>query len=308
MRASITKRMQSRRVRESLELYAIFSPVAILIFVFSYIPMYGIVIAFQDYVPGLPFWGTGTTWVGWKHFVNFVTNPFFPRLLKNTLTLSLMNIVLGFPIPIIFALLLNEVRYPGFRKFTQTASYMPHFISMVVVSGMVLSFIETDGIINQIIVLFGGEARAWNIVPQAFPWIYVLMRIWKSFGWSSILYLSTITAIDPGLYEAASLDGAGRFRQCIYITLPFMLPLIVIQMIFSLAGVFGSDTQSILLLYNPSVYSTADVFGTFLYRQGLLGGQFSFGTAAGLLMTVLNFIIFYIANAVSRKLTDYALW
>lgn len=246
--------------------------------------------------------------MGLKWFREFVDSYYFARILRNTLVLNALNLVMGFWVPIIFALVVNEIRIRKFKKFTQTVSYLPHFLSSVVVAGMVVSFIANDGIITLMLRAVGFEAKSLNADPGAFPWIYTLTSIWKSFGWSSIIYLSTITAIDPGLYEAAAVDGAGRFRKIWHVTLPAMLPLIVIQLILSIGNMLSANTDLILLLYNSSTYKTADVIGTYVYRETLMGGKFSYGTASGLLMSILSFALTYIANAVSRKKTDYSMW
>jgi putative aldouronate transport system permease protein len=302
------KTAKGKHIKENIELYLIMAPVIVLIIVFCYVPIYGIVIAFQDYVPGVPFFGPDVKWVGLKYFKEFVTSFYFMRILKNTLVLSGMNLLMGFWIPIIFALVLNEVRFPFFRKTIQTISYMPYFVSMVVVVGIVLSFIANDGMIVKLLGYFGVNVAGLNVSKSAFPWVYTLTNIWKSFGWGSILYLSTISSIDPELYESAEMDGAGRLRRIWHITLPHMVPLIAIQLIFAIGGILGSNTEMILLLYNPAVYSTADVIGTYVYRDGLLGGRFSYGTAVGLLMSVIGFALVYITNKISRKLTDFSLW
>lgn len=195
-----------------------------------------------------------------------------------------------------------------FKKFVQTASYMPHFISTVVVVGMVLSFISTKGIVNIFLGMFGVPPKAYNVLPSAFPWVYLITNIWKGFGWSSILYLSTIASIDQGLYESAKMDGASRWKRCIYITLPHMAGLISIQFIFAVGSLLSSNTEMILLMYNPAVYSTADVIGTYLYRDGLMGGRFSYGTAVGLFVSLINFTLLFCCNKVSTKLTDWGLW
>lgn len=279
-----------------------------LIIVFSYLPLFGIIIAFQDYVTGKPFLGEGVKWVGLKHFRNFVNSYYFSRIMKNTVVLNLMNLAMGFWVPIVFALLVNEICFSKYRKVIQTVSYLPNFISSVVVAGMVLSFIANDGMIVSILAFMGIQVKSLNANAAAFPWIYTLTNVWKSFGWSSILYLSTIVSIDPSLYESADIDGAGRLDKIWHITIPFMLPLITIQLIFAIGGMLSSNTEMVLLLYNPSVYSTADVIGTFVYREALRGGKFSYGTASGLLLSVMSFILVYMANAVSRKTTDFSLW
>ena len=304
----LAKGLQNRDTRENIQYYLMMIFPLIMIFLFSYLPMFGIIIAFQDYVAGRPFFGEGVIWVGLKWFREFVDSYYFARILRNTLVLNALNLVMGFWVPIIFALVVNEIRIRKFKKFTQTVSYLPHFLSSVVVAGMVVSFIANDGIITLMLRAVGFEAKSLNADPGAFPWIYTLTSIWKSFGWSSIIYLSTITAIDPGLYEAAAVDGAGRFRKIWHVTLPAMLPLIVIQLILSIGNMLSANTDLILLLYNSSTYKTADVIGTYVYRETLMGGKFSYGTASGLLMSILSFALTYIANAVSRKKTDYSMW
>lgn len=301
----------SRRVlKENVELYTIMSPVLIHIFIFCYIPLYGIIIAFQNYYPGNPFlaFDGSVQWVGLKHFTDFIQSPMFPRLMGNTLWLSFLCLVFGFACPIIFALLVNELQNGFYKKFVQTASYMPHFISTVVVAGMVLSFITTDGLVNQILGMFGVPPKAYNAVPEAFPWVYTITNIWKTFGWGSILYLSTIAAVDPGLYETAKIDGANRFQRIIYVTLPFMTNLIMIQLIFSIGGLLSSNTEMILLLYNQATYRTADVIGTYVFRDGLMGGRFSYGTAVNIFVSSINLVLLIIANKISTKVADFGLW
>jgi len=299
-----------RRIKENIELYLIMLPVLVHIFIFSYIPMYGIVIAFQDYYPGSPFlaFDGSTKWVGFKHFINFFSSPYFARLFKNTFVLSFYYFIFGFWIPILFALLINELKNGFFKKFVQTASYLPYFIANVVVAGMVLSFINVDGIFNIVLKFFGKTPMPLNTNPQYFPAIYTITSIWKSFGWNSILYLSSITSIDPSLYEAARMDGADRFKQMWHITLPSIQPTIFILLIFAIGGLLNANTEFILLVYNPAIYETADVIGTYVYREGLMAGNFSSGTAIGIFTSLINFGLLYIANTISRKVSDYALW
>ncbi|MFU0801069.1 MAG: ABC transporter permease subunit [Xylanivirga thermophila] len=302
--------IKSRKRQDTIQLYLIILPVLIHIFIFHYIPMYGIVIAFQDYFPGNSFisFDGSVKWVGLKHFRKFITGPYFGRLFRNTFTLSFYLFLFGFWVPIVYALLINEVKDSFFKKFVQTASYLPYFISMVVVAGMVVSFINTDGILNSIIKVFGGTPKPFSTDPKYFAKIYTITNIWKSFGWNSILYLSTISGIDPSLYEAARIDGASRFKQALYITIPSIVPTIVILLIFAIGRLLSANTEFILLLYNPAIYERADVIGTYVYREGLMSGNFSSGTAIGLFTSLINFALLYAANAISRKYTEYALW
>ncbi len=295
--------------KEAVKLYLIMLPVLIYIFIFSYIPLYGVVIAFQDYTPGSPFlFDPSIKWVGLKHFTQFMSSMYFWRLIKNTLVLSLYNLIFVFWAPIIFALLVNEIRPRRYKKVVQTISYLPHFISSVVVAGMVLSFVNADGIINQLRGMIGLSAVAYNNDPNAFPWIYTLTNMWKGFGFGSILYLSAISAVDNELYEAANLDGATRWQKMWHITLPSIKPTIAIQLIFAVGGLLSANSEMILLLYNPAIYETSDVVGTYLYRESLLGGKFSSGTAIGLFTSAINFILVFAANTVSKKIADFSLW
>ena len=308
-RAGKKKRISRSDLIENIKLYLLASPVLIHIFIFCYIPMYGVLIAFQDYHPGDKLCSiTQSHWVGLKHFINFVTDPYFSRLVGNTVWLNILCLVFGFAAPIIFALLLNEITCSWYKKFVQTASYMPHFISSVIVVGMVFTFVNGEGIVNDILALFGVQRSSLLVEPKAFPAIFVTTSVWKSFGWGSILYLSNITSIDPGLYESARLDGANRGQRMWYITLPHLKNLILIQLIFSVGGLLSSSTDLILLLYNPAIYSTSDVIGTYVYRLGIEGGKFSQTTAINLFVTVINFALLFICNKITTKVADYGLW
>lgn len=308
---SIKKRRINRDLlKENIELYSIMLPVLVLIFIFCYIPMYGIVIAFQKYAPGRPFlaFDGSVRWVGLQYFREFINSIYFGRLIGNTIKLSLLNLIFGFPMPIIFALLLNEVRQARLRKVLQTISYLPYFISMVVVAGLVVSFIQTNGLFNNIAAALGFERMAWRNSSSAFPVIYTITNVWKSFGFNSILYMSAITAIDTALYESAKLDGATRLQQVWYVTLPSILPTIAIMLIMAVGGLMNSNTDLILLLYTSATYETADVIGTYIYRVGIQGGKFSQTAAIGLFATVINFVLVFGANKVSNRLTGSGLW
>lgn len=308
-RAGKKKRISRSDLIENIKLYLLASPVLVHIFIFCYIPMYGVLIAFQDYHPGDKLCSlTQSHWVGLKHFINFVTDPYFSRLIGNTVWLNILCLVFGFAAPIIFALLLNEITCSWYKKFVQTASYMPHFISSVIVVGMVFTFVNGEGIVNDFLALFGVQRSSLLVEPKAFPAIFVTTSVWKSFGWGSILYLSNITSIDPGLYESARLDGANRGQRMWYITLPHLKNLILIQLIFSVGGLLSSSTDLILLLYNPAIYSTSDVIGTYVYRLGIEGGKFSQTTAINLFVTVINFALLFICNKITTKVADYGLW
>lgn len=299
-----------RKLKENLVLYAIFSPVLVGLIIFCYIPLYGIVIAFQNYYPGSAFlaFDGSIDWVGLEHITDFVSSIYFTRLLKNTLVLSGLQLLIGFWVPIVFALLLNEIRSMKYKKFVQTASYLPHFISMVVVAGMAILMVSEQGLFNQIFRILGLDPIQYTTDPKYFPWVYVITNVWKSFGWSSIIYMSTMASVDPTLYEAAKMDGASRFKQAIHITLPSISSTIFILFIFAIGGLMGSNVEFIILMYNPAIYETADVIGTYVYRQGITLGNFSQATAIGLFMQVINFALLYICNTIARKVNGYSLW
>ncbi|MDD6174185.1 MAG: ABC transporter permease subunit [Firmicutes bacterium] len=307
---SLLQKLTGSKAKEQYQLYLIMAPVLIHIFIFCYVPLYGILIAFQNYAPGAPFlaFDGSVQWVGLKWFREFITGRYFWRLMRNTVVMSLMNLVLGFPLPIIFALLLNEVKFPRYKKFVQTASYLPHCLSVVVVAGMVLSFVDTQGIINNVRAAVGMAPISFSVDPDYFWAIYTITSIWKSFGWNSILYLSAMSSIDICLYEAARLDGANRFKQMLYVTLPGILPTISLMLIFAVGGILSSNTELILLLYNPATYEKADVIGTYVYRDGLQGGRFSFGSAVGVFTNVINFALVYGANLFARKFGGNSVW
>lgn len=305
---SMKRARQKRIAKETAILYLFMMPAIVLLFLFCYKPMYGLLIAFQDYLPGRPIVGDGVRWVGLKHFKKFVSGFYFWRLIKNTLILSLMDLIFVFPLPILFAITVNEIIWTKAKKIIQTVTYLPHFISSVVVAGMATSFLADDGIITLILNFFNLHLSALNTNAHAFPWIYTIIKGWQCFGWGSILYLSTISSIDPGLYEAAEIDGASRVQRIWHITLPALLPIIMIQLILHVGGMLNADSNLILLMYNPATYETADVVGTYTYREGLLGGQFSAGTAMGLFMSVIGFILTCITNKISDKTTGFAIW
>ena len=296
-------------IKENIKLYAFMIPVFILIAIFSYGPMFGLIIAFQDYMPGSSFWGKDVIWVGLRHFERFIQGKYFERLIRNTLHLSILNLIFGFTAPILFALLLDQIKRTRFKKTIQTASYMPYFISTVVVAGMVLSFIDEGGIISRFLsAVFGLEDRNWREVGSAFPTIYTITNVWKGFGFGSILYISTISSIDQSQYESARIDGANRLQQCLYITLPGLTNIIAINLIMAIGRILATNSDLILLLYTPAVYDVADVIGTYTYRLGIEGGQYSYTTAAGLFMSVIGFVLTFIANKISNKMTGYGLW
>lgn len=286
--------------------YLIAFPVVLFYLLFCYKPMYGIIIAFKDFSPAAGI--LESDWAGLQHFKDFFQSYYFGRIFKNTLIISFTSIILGFPAPIIFALLLNEVKRPGFKRITQTISYMPHFISMVVVCGMIKLFVSDKGIITYILTLFGGEKVSLLANQNYFVPIYVLSGIWQELGWGAIIYLSALSGIDPQLYEAARIDGANRWKQTIHVTLPGISGTVIIMLLLRLGSIMGVGHEKIVLLYNAGIYETADVISTFVYRKGLLEFQWSYSAAVGIFNSVINFIVIMIFNKVSKKISDVSLW
>ncbi|GLX70093.1 sugar ABC transporter permease [Paenibacillus glycanilyticus] len=288
-------------------IYLMLLPVVVYYVVFMYLPMYGLQIAFKDFSPAKGIWGSA--WVGFDHFKSFYESYYFWRLIRNTLLISLYELVFGFPAPVILALLLNEIRSRYFKNIVQSITYLPHFISVVVVSGMMIDFLSSDGIINQLTGLFGIQPLSFLILPEWFRSVYVSSGIWQGVGWGSIIYLAAISGIDPSLYEAAKSDGAGRFRQIWHITVPGIMPTIMIMLILRFGTLMaGGSMEKILLLYNSTTYETADVISTFVYRRGLLQMDYGFSAAIGLFNNILNFILLVAANKFSRKINNTSLW
>lgn len=288
-------------------LYLFFAlPLLLYYIVFKYVPLYGLQIAFKDYRITRTIWEC--PWVGFEHFQDFFSSIYFFRTLKNTLIISCLNLVFGFPAPIIFALLLNEVQNSKFKKVVQTVTYLPHFVSTVVICGLIVSFSAKDGLFNDIIELFGGTRSDLLMSKEAFRPIYIASGIWSGFGWGSIIYLSALSSVDQEQYEAAYIDGAKRFQRMIYITLPGILPTIVIKLIMEVGSLMSVGHEKILLLYSPLTYEVADVISTYVYRKGLVDNDYSYSTAVGLFNSVINIILLVFTNTVSRRLTDTSLW
>lgn len=281
-------------------------PVIVYLLVFCYAPMYGIVIAFKDFKPRLGI--MGSDWVGLKYFKEFVGSVFFGRTLKNTLMLSGLNLLFGFCAPIVFAILLNEVRNLRFKKVVQTVTYLPHFITTVIIASLILIFTDSDGFITQIANSIIGHEGSLIGDKHMFRPIYVISDIWQSFGWGSIVYLAAIMGINPELYEAARIDGANKFKQIIHVTLPGMLPIIVIMFIMAVGGLMNVGWEKAFLLQSPVTYDTSDIISTFVYRKGFEDMNYSYSAAVGLFNSVINLILLAGANFMSRKVNGNSLW
>lgn len=287
-------------------LYMMVLPVLIFFILFHYKPMYGAIIAFKDYTPALGI--TESPWVGLENFSRFFSSVYFGRLIRNTILLSVYSLIFGFPAPIILALLLNEVRSKKFKGLTQTVTYLPHFISMIVVTGMLVDFSMTSGLFNDIIELFGGERSPLLQNPDLYRTIYVASGIWQEAGWGSIIYLSALSGVDSQLYEAAQIDGAGKWKQLLNVTLPGIMPTIVIMFILKMGTLMNMGYEKTILLYNPATYETADIISSYIYRIGLLDQDWSYSTAIGLFNSVINFALLLITNKLARKCGETSLW
>lgn len=287
-------------------LYIMLLPAVLLVFFFSYVPLPGIIMAFMDYdfVQGF-----SSPFVGLENFKTLFTMPAFGKSIINTLYISCLNLVIGFPAPIIFALLLNEMRIKWFKKTVQTVSYMPYFLSWISVIGIATAIYSNYGIINDIrIALFGEETERimllgeqWFFVPNI-----VILSIWKGIGWNSIIYLASITSIDPGLYEAAHIDGAGKFRQCIHITIPGIMPTVVVLLILQAGSMLSDNFDLVYGLQNPFI--DFEVISTMIYKAGITQGDYSMAATLGLFQGVIGFMLIFLANTISKKVNNYSIW
>ncbi len=286
--------------------YYMIIPVMLYYIIFCYLPMFGIIISFQDYSPNKGF--LGSKWVGFKYFIQFFKNMYFPRIVRNTVMISFMDLVVNFPMPIILALLFNEIRSKRFKTISTTLTYFPHFISLVVVCGMIRSFTMSEGIITNLVVLLGGKREPLLMNPAYFKAIYVLSGAWKEVGWSSIIYMAALCGIDVQLYEACKIDGGGRWRQLIHITLPSIAPTIILLFIIRMGAMLSVGSEKVILLYNSATYKTADVISSYVYRKGLQEQNWSYGAAVGLVNSLVNVVFLVAANTISRRVSETSLW
>jgi putative aldouronate transport system permease protein len=296
-----------KQLKRNVGLYIIISPAVLYYLIWHYWPMYGVQIAFKDFMPGLGI--VNSPWVGFEHFNRLFNAYYFWTILKNTLGISLYGLLVGIPAPILLALLFNEVRNKRFRTFAQTISYAPHFISVVVAVGILFFFISpTNGVINSVLKSLGGAPQDFLAEPANFWHLYVWSGVWQGIGWSSLIYSAAISGISPDLYEAAYMDGASKLRRIWHVTLPGMVPTIVILSILSTGGIMSVGFEKILLMQNAMNLETSEVISTYMYKSGLLNTQYSFSAAVGLFNNVINFIILLVVNAVARKVGETSLW
>lgn len=305
---ALTLRQETfRKIKRYKYLYLLLLIPIIHLILFRYIPIFGNIIAFRKYQPAGSMFGTG--WVGVKNFKMFLGDSSFWKIFTNTITLSIESIIITFPLPIIFAILLNELRGQHFKKAVQTISYLPHFISTIIIVGMVNEFLSpTSGIVNMLIRKLGGEPIFFIVEPAYFRTIYIGTSIWQGLGWSSIIYLAALTNIDVGLYEAADIDGAGRFKKIWHITLPGISPTVVTLFIITVGQIMSISFEKVLMLQNGGNMEVAEVIGTYTYKMGLINSNYSYSAAVGLFEGVLGVILVSSANFISKRLSDTALW
>ena len=296
-----------QRAARDWQLYVLLLPLLVYFAVFHYLPMYGVQIAFRQYrfVDGI----TGSRWVGWKHFQDFTNAYFFGRLLSNTFLLNLFGLIIGFPIPVILAILLNQLERERFKKFTQTAIYVPHFISTAVIAGMLYLFLSPNsGIVNYVIKALGGTPVSFMMESSWFRPLFILSDIWQHAGWNTILYLATLTAIDQEIYEAATIDGATKQQKIRYIDLPYLIPIMVMLLILNAGGLLASNTDKALLMQTPGNIASSDIIGVYVYNMGLGKGQFSFTAAIGLFVNIINFFMIIMVNLIAKRVSDTSLF
>ncbi len=298
--------MLRNNYRQNRLLYWMILPCILYVLIFSYLPMFGLVIAFQDYslVKGV----FGSKWIGLENFRSFFSGIYFGRTLSNTLILSLLELTICFPAPILLALMLNEVRNVRFKRAVQTVSYMPHFISMVVVAGLIKEFTSSTGVVSQLAQLLGGQPRSYISQPQYFRTIYTVSQVWQSIGFNSIVFLAALSGVDEALYEAAEIDGAGHLRQLWHVTLPGIAPTIIIMLILRCGSILNVNFEKVLLLYSPATYQTADVISTYVYRVGIVKQDMGYSTAVGLFNSVVSLLLVLSANKLSKTYTETSMF
>ena len=295
------------KMYETRYLHLLALPGLIYLAIFQYGPMYGVLMAFQNFRPRDGIWGS--QWVGFEQFLRFFRHPHFWRLIQNTLIINIYQLIFVFPVPIIFALLLNELRGQYFKRTVQTISYLPNFISLPAIIGMMVMFLSpTDGFINRIIEFFGGSAVHFMAQPEWFRPLYILSDIWTTMGWSAIIYIAALSGVNPELYESAVIDGASRLRMMFAISIPAIAPTIITLLLLNIGTIMSLGSEKVLLMQNPLNYSTSDVISTFVYRRGLEQLEYSFATAVSVFNSVINIVILITANKVARKVSETSLW
>ncbi|MCL2060467.1 MAG: ABC transporter permease subunit [Oscillospiraceae bacterium] len=304
---SIRANRKLRGILQNWQLYTFLIPALVWVIMFRYSPMYGVQIAFRDYSAARGIWGSN--WVGLRHFIRFFNSYYFFELIRNTAVISLYNLLLTFPLPILVALTINEVKNGPFKKIVQTASYAPYFISTVVMCSIILIFLNpTTGIINRLIMVFGNEAVDFMSKAAWFPTVYVLSNVWQGTGWGSIIYLASLSGVDEQLHEAAMIDGATKLQRIRNINIPHIVPTMIILLILNSGSILSVGHEKVYLLQNALNTDTSEVISTYVYKSGLINAQYSFSSAVGLFNSIINLIVLVIVNTIARKVGEDSLW
>jgi putative aldouronate transport system permease protein len=304
--AKVKKGLRFKKILSNYQLYLFLLPALIYFIVFHYLPMYGILIAFKDFVATKGI--LGSPWVGFKHFERFFESFQFWTLIKNTLGLSVVQLIVGFPLPIFLALMLNQIRSEKYKRFVQTVVYAPHFISVVVLAGMIFVFFSNNGLINNIILLFGGDPISFMAKPEWFKPLYIASGVWQETGWAAIIYLAALAGVSPELHEAAVMDGANKWQRIFHVDIPAIMPTAVILLILSVGGIMNIGFEKAYLLQTPMNQPSAEIIPTYVYKMGLQQAQYSFAAAVGLFNAVINLILLIAVNKFSKKLSGTGLW
>lgn len=292
---------------KNFDIFLLFIPVILFYLIFHYAPMYGALIAFKDYKIMKGF--SGSEWIGFRNFIDLFNTPSFWEVFRNTIIISCLRLLFGFPAPIILAILLNEITNSVYKKLIQTISYLPHFLSWVVLAGIFTQFLSpSTGLVNQVITMFGGKPVFFMGAPDWFRFTLITTGLWQSIGWGSIIYLASIASINVEMYEAAVVDGANRLQQIMYITLPSLVPVITITLILSMGSIINAGFDQIFNMYNPNVYRVADIIDTYVYRKGLAGMEYSFASAVGLFKNIIAISLIFTTNAVAKRVNEYGIW
>ncbi|WP_420489634.1 ABC transporter permease [Neobacillus vireti] len=302
----LNKKSRLKRIMENYELYLFLLPAILYFIVFQYIPMYGVLIAFKDFTPSLGI--LGSPWVGFEHFERFFHSYQFWDLIKNSLGLSIFQLITGFPMPIIIALLLNQMIHEKYKRFVQTVIYAPHFISIVVLAGMMFVFFSDKGLINSVVTLFGGKAVAFMSEPSWFKPLYIGSGVWQETGWACIVYLAALAGVSPEIHEAATMDGANKWQRILHVDIPAIMPTAIILLILSVGNLMNIGFEKAYLMQTPLNQPAAEIIPTYVYKVGLQQAEYSFGAAVGLFNSIINLILLYIVNKTAKKISGSGLW
>lgn len=295
---------KNRDFSPAWQLHLMILPGVLLLFIFNYLPLYGITIAFKDFISSKGIWGS--EWVGLKYFHYMLDLPDVWQVTKNTLFIAGLKILIGFPVPIIFALLLNEIRFTFYKRSIQTIVYLPNFLSWVVLAGLILDvFALQGGIVNSFLTFIGLEPFYFLGNNTAFPWLIIFTDIWKNFGWGTVIYMAALSGVDPGLYESAVMDGANRWKQTLYITIPSIVPIMILTFILGLGGILNAGFEQVFTLYNPLVMESGDIIDTYVYRVAFVDSNWSLSTMVGLIKSIVNSVLIVVSYSIAIRFTDY---